>query len=121
MIIHGKERGFRRTVWASVEIAKICPGRDIDKLPDLLRQDHASAMETTAKLISILINADEKAREYEEPGYKADLISADELLMLPDSIFKEVEEEAMKLYNADSQTTVEVENDSKKNGEEPRE
>lgn len=121
MIIHGKERGFRFTIRASIEMAELCPDKDISRMGELL--DGKSFQEMAlqvAKLAIIMNKADEEAVAYEGTRERIEPITEDEMMTLTTEEFTAVQQEIFKAYGADTTRTVEVE-PSKKNGAEEAE
>ena len=97
MVVYGKERGFLMTVGASAEIAKRCPDRRLENWAAMLRDgDDAATIEHRAALICILNKGYELNRQYTEPGYTAEPLTAEAVLSLPSATFLALLEEALK-------------------------
>ena len=118
MMIHGREVHFRRTVWATCEISKLCPGRDLARLAEAMGDNFADNMEVTARIAEILSRADAEARSWEEHNFDAVnmALTAEELMTLDLAEFVSVTTEAMAAFNRDAETTVEAEPVKKTDG-----
>lgn len=115
MMIHGREVHFRRTVWATCEISKLCPGRDLARLAEAMGDNFADNMEVTARIAVILSEADAQARRWEGKGDVRPLMM-EELMTLDLAEFVSVTTEAMAAFNRDAETTVEAEPVKKTDG-----
>lgn len=116
MIVHGKERNFLLTVGASAEIAEMCPGGEISRIGEILEGPYNKVLRTTAKIIAAMSRGYENNRKYEEPGYVPEPLTVDEIMALPTGILHKLEEEALAKFNADTGTSVEIEEPKKDNG-----
>lgn len=114
MIIFGKERGFRFTVGASVEIAEMCPDGDLTKIEKFLSGKYGRVTRNGAKLIIELNKAYEMQRSFEDETYKPEPLTMAQLMALSAEQFTALMSEAMAAFEAGRKTTVEVE-PSKKN------
>jgi hypothetical protein len=116
MVVHVKERKFLYTVRAAQEIAALCKDGDISNLMELMETD--SLTKRVANIINIICSLNkgyEQAKEFEEPGYTADVITAAELECVPLATLYELEIEALAAFGEGTKTTVEVEPSSEKN------
>lgn len=110
MLIHGREVHFRRTVWATCEIAKLCPGHDLARLREAMGEDFTRNMDVSAQIVSILSRADAQARKFEAPAEQPPLpLTVEELFALDLEEFTAVSTAAMEAFNRDAETTVETE------------
>lgn len=97
MIVYGKERGFLMTVGASAEIAKRCPDHRLENWAAMLRDgDDAATIEHRAALICILNKGYELNKQFNEPGYTAEPLTAEAVLALPSEVFLSLLEDALK-------------------------
>lgn len=116
MVVHGKERKFLYTVRAAQEIAALCKDGDISNLMELIENGSATGrMESIINILCILNKGYEQAKEFEEPGYTADVITAAELECVPLTMLHKLETEAFEAFGEGTKTTVEVEPSSEKN------
>lgn len=70
----------------------------------------------TVKSAVIASEAFEKAKEFKEPGYKGRPLTEDEVMCLDDQQFEELCDLIAASFEADKKTTVEVEQNKKKEG-----
>lgn len=118
MEIRGREIGFRRTVLATCELADISPNKDVNKFDKLLNsKEYAVQQKAAAAFIVALSKGFEMARTFDEPGYKANPLTVDEVLCLDDETFTALFVEALKVWTGDATLTVETEAPKGKNAE----
>lgn len=117
MKVFGKEREFLMTVGASAEIAKLCPGQKLANLAALFKADtdDVSSLESTAGLILALNRGAELARSFQEPGYKPEPLTMDQIMSLDMPTFRALAAEAGKAMNPKRE--IESEPVKKKDGE----
>lgn len=116
MEIHGRDIKFRRTVLATCEIAEKSPKGDVNQYDKLLQsKEYAVSQKAAADFMAALSKGYEMAREFEEPGYKANPITAAEILSLDDETFNGLFMEALRAWTGDALTTVEAEAPKGKN------
>lgn len=117
MELNGREIGFRRSVLATTKIAEACPGRDLSKLGDMLGSDIVTSLETAVAFVTALSEAYELHRKREDPTYVPNPVTKEELLDGDEETLMALVMEAVKVYQADGQVTVEAEAPKEKNGE----
>ena len=113
MKIKGREIKFLKTVKSTCDIEDLCPNHDISRFPELMGGSVKTVNTTVAKLIHILNEGYEMNRKMNEEGYKANILTEEEILYLDDATFTALAEEMMQAFNG-QKPTVETE-DSKKN------
>lgn len=113
MEIKGREIKFLRTVKSTCDIEDLCPNHDINRFPELMSGSVKTVNTTVAKLIHILNEGYEMNRQMNEEGYKANVLTEEEILYLDDATFTKLAEDMMQAFNG-QKPTVETE-DSKKN------
>lgn len=119
MIIHGRECGFRFTIRASIEVAELCPDKDLSRMGELFEgKSYGDMAMQTAKLAAILSKANEEAVAYDGSREPAKPLTEDEMLTLTQEEFQAVQAEVLKAYGADTARTVEVEPSKKNEAEE---
>ena len=113
----GKEIGFKRTVGAISEIAKLAPGGNIERLGEIFSEnDMGTTIESGAHFLAILNKWYEKSLVFTEQGYKPEPIPADWFMMLDMNDYMELLNKAMKQFEEDNNPTIEtVEPKGKKN------
>ena len=113
MELNGREVHFRRTIWATNAIMKMCPGGDLARFSELLT-DTADQILTMASFVAIMSEGYELQQEFEAKRrgetYERDPITLDEIMALEDiDLFNRLQEEALKAWTKDAETTVESE------------
>lgn len=116
MIINGRECGFRFTIGASLELAELCPGKDLSKFGELLNgKSYSEFVDVIMKMAIIFNKADEEAKVFYGEGKPVEPITKEEMLYLTNKEFMDMQKEIFDAYGIDTKRTVEVE-PSKKNG-----
>ena len=107
MVINGKEYGFKLTVGASIQIAKLCPNGDLSRIAEAVGGEYGQQAETMARFVEALSNGYAAAEEFE--GRNANRLSYESVLTLSPSVFSDVCAEAFKAFGADVKGEIEVE------------
>lgn len=115
MKIKEKEYGFRLTVGASIQIAKLCPNGDLSRIGEAVGSGYGTQAEVTARIIVALNNGYAAAEAFE--GRKAERLTLEDVLALSPKIFGELSTEAMRAFLNDVDGEIEVDT-SKKAGAE---
>lgn len=113
MIIRGREVKFLRTVKTACELAKMCPGGDLANLDALFTGNVAEINENGAKIIHLMAEGYEMNKHFDDPSYKPNPISAEEVMYLDDETYVALFNEMMEAFTGDK-VTVETET-AKKN------
>ena len=117
--IYGKYK-FERTVWANIQLAKLCPGQNIQKFEDLMSTDDTEKQfNTMMDLIIIMNQAYEKKAKRLNPEHEENLISREELLDMDEDTLSTLALIAMGQFKEDGKITVPAE--PKKDGAEESE
>lgn len=117
MEIRGREIKFLRTVKATSDIAKLCPEQDIERIGELFSGTLPTTLETGAKLIHYLNEGYEMNKHFDDPLYKPNIISVEEIMYLDDKTYTELIQSAMQGMTNGTETTIEVEESKKKEQE----
>lgn len=114
----GKKIGFKRTVGAVSDLAKLAPDGRIDRLGEIFNEENLGAsLEGGAQFLAILNKWYEKSLVFTEQGYTPDPVPAEWFMSLDMEEFTELFNDAMKQFTEDDIPTVEaVEQKGKKNG-----
>lgn len=116
MQVHGREVGFRFTVGASAKISDLCPDGDISRLGEVLEGGYGKVARDSAAIIAALSEGHEQARSFEEPGYKPQPLTVEEVMTLRMNEFSRLQQAALAAWTEDSKPTVEVEPEKKESG-----
>ena len=116
MQVHGREVGFRFTVGASAKISDLCPDGDISRLGEVLEGQYGKVARDSAAIIAVLSEGYEQACAFENPGYKPQPLTVEEVLTLRMSEFAQLQQAALTAWSEDSKPTVEVEPAKKEGG-----
>jgi hypothetical protein len=114
MKLNGRDLRFRRTIFAEVEVAKISPDRDPNRIAELLQGSFVEAQLAAASFIRILNEAHEKQQAFRDPDYEPVFLTDDDVLNMESDDFAQAFVEAYSAW-AGEQPTVHAEpNKSKK-------
>lgn len=111
MKLGDREYGFKMTVGASIQIAKLCPGNDLTKLGEAIGNGYGEQAEVMAQLIVALNNGYAAYEAFE--GRKAPRLTIDDVLSLSPDVFAEMSAEAIKAVIGDMSGEIEVESEKK--------
>lgn len=99
--------GFERTVWANMQLAKLCPGNNIQKLDELLTNpDTEKQFNSMMDIIEIMNKAYIRKYSKLEPNAEYKTISREELLDLDEEELGNLTLIAMGKYKEDGEVTV---------------
>jgi len=113
----GRKIGFKRTVGAVSDLAKLAPGGRVDRLGEIFSEDDLGlTLESGARFLAILNKWYEKSLVFENRDYVPDPIPEEWFMSLDMEEFTDLMNEAMRQFGVDDQVTVEaVEPKGKKN------
>ena len=106
MKIGGKEYGFKLTVGASVQIARLCPDGDLARISEAVGTNYGEQAETLARMISALSNGYAAAEAVE--GREAARLSVEDVLSVDPKTFEALTREAFAAFSSDIKGEVEV-------------
>lgn len=105
-----KDYKFERTVWANIQLAKLCPGNNIQKFTEVLSNEDTAKQLTTLIEIAVILNeAYERKACHLDPNHEKKLISREMLLDLDENTLSDVCMAALGQYAEDGKTTVDAE------------
>lgn len=112
MKIRGRDIRFLRTVKTACDIESICPDKDLNKVSSLFSGSTAEATRNGAKLIHFMSEGYEMNKHFDDPSYKPNPISEEEVLYLDDETYQQLFSEMMSAFMGDT-PTVETEEPKK--------
>lgn len=116
MNIHGREVGFKLTVGAAIDISKLCPNGDLTKIATIMDCGYDAALMANVTIAAAMSNGYENAKRFEEPGYKPNPLTVDEILSLDANTLSDLLNEALSVFKVDQNTTVAVKASKKTKG-----
>lgn len=106
---------FARTVAADIELAKLCPDEDINKLGSLLREKNTiKKINNIMKVIVILSEAYENKMHFENPEYIPDPITMEQLTYTTDDDVLKLSNQAFAQFYDDGKSEVQAESKKEK-------
>lgn len=117
-----KNLEFARTTWANIQLARLCPHNDINKLGEIMETpDFALQMENIIKIICIFNEAFERKAHYENPEHEINPVTEEDLMNLDENELTELLNKAFEVFGLDAQTEIETVEKKKKgkNAESP--
>lgn len=115
MNIKGKNIGFTLTVGASIELARICPDKDISRIGEVFGGDYMTNLENIVKFISIMSKGFKDSEALE--GRKADYLTEDQVKGLRPDELTTLMNEAMESFKVDAQGEIDAESKKEAGGE----
>lgn len=107
--IWGKYK-FERTVWANIQLSKLCPGHNIQKFDDLMNtEDTGEQFEAMINIIIIMNKAYERKAKRLDPEHEENYISREELLDMDEDTLSTLCLIALGQFKEDGKVTVEAE------------
>ena len=114
MELNGRTVKFRRTIWATNAVMKMCPDGNLERISEVFNGDAADNILSMSAFITIMSEGYEQAMEFEASRrgetYKKDPVTMDELMTLTDyEAFEQLSKEALDAWTNDGKPTVESE------------
>jgi len=101
---------FERTVWANMQLSKLCPGGNISNFTKLLEDEDTSKQLNSMIDIALILNeAAERKACFLDPNHKKHLLSRDLLLCLDEETLSTITLTALGVYQEDGKITVDAE------------
>lgn len=114
MKVHGREVKFKRTVSAACKLAEVCPDKNLSNINKMLQNVSTLDEQTFMAYFVVCLNEGyESAMAFEDPEYKENPLTMDEVMNLKTDELFLLFAEAVDEYQGDKQT-VEVEQPKKK-------
>lgn len=119
MKLNGREYGFKLTAGAAMDIADLCPGKDLRNFAALLDGSAGPIMEGRAAYICALSRGYEEAKAFEEHGYKPDPLTPALLRVVDIAAFNDALSEAAAAFREGLETTINAKAKKNEAGENP--
>lgn len=101
---------FARTIWADRQLAKLCPGNNIQRMGEVISSDDFDKqMGTLIGIIRIMNEGYERRAHFEDPTHEINVVSEEYLENLTEDDIMKLVNEAFEQFGIDGQTTVEAE------------
>lgn len=109
-----REIKFERTVWADRQLAKLCPGNNIQLLGEIVSgDDFDKQLDVIIKLIMILNEGYERKAHFLDKSHEINVISEEELESMSEAELMELCNLAFAQFGIDGEVTVEAEPEKK--------
>jgi hypothetical protein len=104
------EYQFERTVWANMQLSKLCPGGNISNFTKLLEDEDTSKQLNSMIDIALILNeAAERKASFLDPNHEKHLLPRDLLLCLDEETLSNITLTALGVYQKDGEITVDAE------------
>lgn len=98
---------FERTVWANIQLAKMCPGQNIDKFDELLNEpDTVKQFNYFMDIIEIMNKAYERKVKRLDPEHEEKIITREELFDLDEDTLTNMVLTALGSFKEDGKVSV---------------
>lgn len=102
--------GFERTVWANIQLSKMCPGNNIQKFTEVINSDDTEKQLNAMIDIAIILNqAYERKAKRLDPEHEEKLLSRELLLDMDEDTLSTVCLTALGQFKEDGKVTVDAE------------
>ena len=102
--------GYERTVWANMQLSKLCPGKNLMKFEDIMNiEDTEQQLNVMMDIIQIMNKAHERKAKFYDPNHVEKLVDREELLNLDEQILGNLTLTALGQFQEDGKVTVEAE------------
>ena len=109
MEYNGKKIGFKRTIGAVSDLAKIAPDGDLTRIGEIFSEKNLGVtVDSGAQFLAILNKWYEKSLAFENRDYTPDPVPADWFMMLDMEDFLNLFNEAMETFQDDDKPTIET-------------
>lgn len=120
MELNGREVKFMYNILASIEIAKLCPDGRLENIEKLFGEEtYETDISNTNKFMIALNRGYIAAKKAVEPDYDVKELSEDELMLISNAEYLELQNEAFKAYKEGNERhvhTAPVKSKGKKTG-----
>jgi hypothetical protein len=104
------EYQFERTVWANMQLSKLCPGGNIGRFTEVLEDEDTSKQLNTMIEVALILNqAAERKAAFLDPSHEKKLLDRELLLCLDENTLSDVCLQALGIFKEDGKITVDAE------------
>lgn len=108
---------FARNVWAEKRLSKLCPGNNIARFSEILEiEDTEKQFNAMEDIIIVMHEAYEVQMKYSGSDYEPFNVTKEMLDLLTEDDFMTLIQQALAVFDADGEVTVEAEPKNKKKG-----
>ena len=109
MNINGREIGFRRSVRATADLSEICPGKDLNRMGEMITGKNATTAQTLtlfAAMVVVLNQAYERHLNKEDPEHEPNPLTIEDVMDLDEQTFNDLVMAAFAVFKSDAVRTV---------------
>lgn len=106
MDLNGREVNFMYNVLASMKVAKLCPDGKLENIEQLFGGTYDDDITNTCKFVIALNEGYNAMKKSQDPSYDVAPLTEEELMLLSNADFIEIQNEALKAYNEGNKRTV---------------
>lgn len=109
MFVHGREVKFKFTIGASIEVARMCKDGKLENIGSIFEGTYEEVAHNNNMFIIALHKGYIDSMKFEDPKFDEEPITEQELLLLEQKEYSQLQDEAYAAYYGDSKRNVETE------------
>ena len=109
MFVHGREVKFKFTIGASIEVARMCKDGKLENIGSIFEGTYEEVAHNNNMFIIALHKGYIDSMKFEDPKFDEEPITEQEILLLDQKEYSQLQDEAYAAYYGDSKRNVETE------------
>ena len=109
MFVHGREVKFKFTIGASIEVARMCKDGKLENIGLIFEGTYEEVAHNNNMFIIALHKGYIDSMKFEDPKFDEEPITEQEILLLDQKEYSQLQDEAYAAYYGDSKRNVETE------------
>ena len=109
MELNGRDVKFKFTIWASIQISKMCPEGKQENIEKLFEGSDEEIIKNVNDFMLTLNKAYIDAEKYANPDFNEEPLTEKELLMMDRTAYNKLQDEAIAAYYGDTKREIETE------------
>lgn len=109
MFVHGREVKFKFTIGASIEVARMCKDGKLENIGSIFEGTYEEVAHNNNMFIIALHKGYIDSMKFEDPKFDEEPITEQEILLLDQKEYSQLQDEAYAAYYGDSKRNVQTE------------